>query len=200
MADGQLRGDAFARAMKLLETPDSRSTWHTYHVVGDLMRMGELQFVDRDRAFLQRLKSNLAQEVTPVNNKEISVSGPDVRRLERQIESMPAGNEAQFRWKAWGGIASLCAVSFVVWQMSANFDKQVEFAQVTPISTPDLTVAPPRIAAGAGNTLVIDNQGVMIRDPRLDALLAAHQQSGGASAFQNPTGFVRSATFTGVGR
>ena len=36
---------------------------------------------------------------------------------------------------------------------------------------------------------------VMLRDPRLDELLAAHRQFGGTSALQMPTGFLRNATF-----
>jgi sigma-E factor negative regulatory protein RseA len=35
----------------------------------------------------------------------------------------------------------------------------------------------------------------MIRDPQLDAMLAAHKQFGGASALQMPAGFLRNATF-----
>jgi len=35
----------------------------------------------------------------------------------------------------------------------------------------------------------------MIRDPQLDALLAAHRQFGGTSALQMPAGFLRRATF-----
>jgi sigma-E factor negative regulatory protein RseA len=35
----------------------------------------------------------------------------------------------------------------------------------------------------------------MLRDPRLDELLAAHKQYGGASALQMPAGFLRNATF-----
>ncbi|MHB8949586.1 MAG: sigma-E factor negative regulatory protein, partial [Rhodoferax sp.] len=38
----------------------------------------------------------------------------------------------------------------------------------------------------------------MIRDPQLDALLAAHKQFGGTSALQGPAGFLRNATFDGV--
>jgi sigma-E factor negative regulatory protein RseA len=40
----------------------------------------------------------------------------------------------------------------------------------------------------------------MIRDPRLDELLAAHKQFGGASALQQPAGFLRNATFQPAGR
>jgi len=40
-----------------------------------------------------------------------------------------------------------------------------------------------------------EQQAVMLRDPRLDALLAAHRQFGGTSALQMPSGFLRNATF-----
>lgn len=35
----------------------------------------------------------------------------------------------------------------------------------------------------------------MIRDPRLDELLAAHRQYGNTTALQMPAGFLRNATF-----
>jgi sigma-E factor negative regulatory protein RseA len=47
------------------------------------------------------------------------------------------------------------------------------------------------VVAVAGN----EGQQVMIRDPRLDELLAAHKQFGSTSALQMPAGFLRNATF-----
>jgi len=49
----------------------------------------------------------------------------------------------------------------------------------------------------ASSTLVASQQdaAVMLRDPRLDALLAAHRQHGGVTALQMPAGFLRNATF-----
>jgi sigma-E factor negative regulatory protein RseA len=41
---------------------------------------------------------------------------------------------------------------------------------------------------------------VMIRDPQLDALLAAHRNFAGASALQMAPGFVRNANFEEAGR
>jgi sigma-E factor negative regulatory protein RseA len=41
---------------------------------------------------------------------------------------------------------------------------------------------------------------VMLRDARLDALMAAHKQFGGTSALQMPAGFLRNATFDGSER
>jgi len=40
----------------------------------------------------------------------------------------------------------------------------------------------------------------MIRDARLDRLLAAHRQLGGATALGTSSGFLRNATFEGPSR
>jgi sigma-E factor negative regulatory protein RseA len=40
----------------------------------------------------------------------------------------------------------------------------------------------------------------MIRDARLDQLLAAHRQFGSATALQTSGGFLRNATFEGPAR
>jgi sigma-E factor negative regulatory protein RseA len=63
----------------------------------------------------------------------------------------------------------------------------------------------PQLAAAqqqpeAGEVLARGQSGLMIRDARLDELLAAHRQLGGASALQMPAGFVRNATFDGPAR
>jgi sigma-E factor negative regulatory protein RseA len=42
--------------------------------------------------------------------------------------------------------------------------------------------------------------GPMMRDARLDELMAAHRQVGGNSALQVPAGFLRNATYEGAAR
>jgi sigma-E factor negative regulatory protein RseA len=44
-------------------------------------------------------------------------------------------------------------------------------------------------------TAALQAPAVMLRDPELDALMAAHQQMGGHSAWQMPSGFLRNATY-----
>jgi sigma-E factor negative regulatory protein RseA len=39
------------------------------------------------------------------------------------------------------------------------------------------------------------NQGVLIRDAELEALMAEHRQHGGVSVLQMPAGFLRNATY-----
>ncbi|MDB5931304.1 MAG: anti sigma-E protein RseA, partial [Polaromonas sp.] len=43
--------------------------------------------------------------------------------------------------------------------------------------------------------LVSSPQGPIVRDARLEELLAAHKQFGATSAFQESSGFLRNATF-----
>jgi sigma-E factor negative regulatory protein RseA len=197
LADGQLRGDDFVRAVHLLEaSAEHRSTWHAYHAVGDVMRTGACQSMDKDSEFLQRLRLNLAQERLPIETQEIPLVGTPEKLTESHANAVPASNDSSFRWKAWGGVFSVIAVSAVAWQMFTGVENTRGLAQVTPSTMPSPVVGqnqPRELAA-------VENQAAMISDPRLDALLAAHQQLGGTSAFQNPTGFVRSATFTGADR
>jgi sigma-E factor negative regulatory protein RseA len=42
---------------------------------------------------------------------------------------------------------------------------------------------------------VVTDQGVVLRDPQLEELMAAHRQYGSMSALQMPAGFLRNATY-----
>lgn len=191
LADGQWQGDEFVRAVNLLESsPEHGSTWHAYHAIGDMMRTGACPAIERDTAFLQRLRLTLAQEPWPVTSESPVATAVAERGVETPGKAMPASNDALFRWKAWGGIVSVLAISFVAWQLSTGADEPRGLAQQAPSTAPTQALAQNE----SSDSLA------MIRDPRLDALLAAHRQLGGTSAFQNSTGFVRSATFTGADR
>ena len=197
LVDGQLRGDDFVHAVDLLaSSAEHRSTWHVYHTVGDVMRTGTCQPMHKDSEFLQRLRLNLARERLPIENNEILTLGLSEKRVASPANTVLASNDSSFRWKAWGGVFSVIAVSAVAWQMFTGMENPRGLAQVTPATLPSQVWG----QNGPGQLVAVENPGPMIRDPRLDALLAAHQQLGGTSAFQNPTGFVRSATFTGTGR
>jgi sigma-E factor negative regulatory protein RseA len=75
------------------------------------------------------------------------------------------------------------AVAALGWSWISGSPGEAQLARVAPTPATDVPQAP-----------------VMIRDARLDELLAAHRQSGGASALQMPSGFLRNATFEGPAR
>ena len=180
LADGQLRGEAFARGVEAAAMdPAAREAWHTYHLIGDVLRSGELAAGTMPTAFLSRLQLRLQQE------QRQAASGQQPARVE-PAPRQEAANDASFRWKLVAGFASLAAVAAIGWTVVGGLAGKPEQGQ---------------LAASAGGTVVAGSErGAMIRDPRLDEFLAAHRQLGGASALQMPAGFLRNATFEGPNR
>jgi len=202
LADGHLGNDEFAQVIdKVCRNDDLRATWHAYHVVGDVLRSGVHATCSDTSRFLSRLQKRLAAEpAAPVVMAQAAV-GPRRSRAE-------AAHEPVFRWKLVAGAASLAAAAAIGWNWIGSTGTQpaAQLAQQQPqqqqqgagsvlaASGPSqqAVLTPMRVMVGNGNPQV------MLRDPRLDQLLEAHQQAGGAS--QMPSGFLRNATFDGPSR
>lgn len=188
LADGQLRGEAFARGIEAAATdPAAREAWHTYHLIGDVLRSGEMAGGTLPGAFLAGLQLRLRQE------PGLTVQGP-VEATPRVAVTAPqqAANDASFRWKLVAGLASVVAVAAIAWTAVGGLAGKPEQAQ--------LAALPASEVASAGVVVPASATGVMIRDPRLDEFLAAHRQLAGASALQTPAGFLRNAAFEGSSR
>lgn len=125
---------------------------------------------------------------------------PAVLVPDSQVVSVSAPRESAnsplFRWKVLAGVASLAAVAAVVLNVAGTgvLPTQGVLAQSPAVPAVALNVA--TSAEAPASTAA----PVMIRNPRLDELLAAHRQSGGASALQMPAGFLRNATHETPGR
>ena len=179
LADGQLQGDAFARGVELAASdPAAREAWQAYHLIGDVLRSGELAVAGSPSAFLERLQQRL-QEEPPLAPRVVPSLAAPPRRDE-------AANDGSFRWKMVAGFASVAAVGAMAWSLVGGLPAKPASAELAK--------------APAGTVLTAGERGVMIRNPQLDELLAAHRQLGGASALQMSTGFVRNATFEASGR
>jgi sigma-E factor negative regulatory protein RseA len=193
LADGQLRGEAFARTVeRVAQQPEAQATWHAYHVVGDVLRSNDLAFCADDTGFLARFQSRLALEpvlvstVNATNLIAIAAYESSAKAIfDAEDESVDAAaNAPSFRWKMVAGVASLLAVVAVGWNVAGGLGAGVsgpQWAQITPVLQ---TVASADAAPQA-----------MLRDARLDALMAAHKQFGGTSALQMPAGFISNATY-----
>jgi sigma-E factor negative regulatory protein RseA len=176
LADGQLSGEAFARGVEIAVTDAAaREAWHAYHLIGDVLRSGELARCAPPDRFLGRLQERLRAE-------QVAVDMPPAQ-VHTQIQTRDAANDSAFRWKMVAAAASVAAVSAIAWTVIA-----------TPAAAPQLASA-----SAAGPVLASTQRGVMIRDPRLDEFLAAHRQLGGA-ALVAPAGYLRNAAFDGAGR
>lgn len=192
LADGQLQGAELAAAMAFAaEDEDGGKTWALYHLVGDVLRSPDLA-QPVNPAFLSRLREQLAQE-SPSERPRIPVA------MEVVTAPLPqAANASVFRWKMVAGFASMAAVAAIGWASLSS----LLGAGPSAVGA-QLAAAPERASAqGASVIAVADAEGsqVMLRDPRLDELLAAHKQFGSTSALQMPAGFLRNATFETPGR
>ncbi len=227
LADGQLRGAEFTRAVALAnQDGDAAAAWHAYHLAGEILRTGEAGANAFDQGFLARFETRLAQEA---NLKPALADSPDATKIVANYaytkrangqfdQSNPANdsaNQSSYRWKLMAAVASLAAVGAIGWNSLGNLPgvadtlsglkPSAQLAQAAPGAVapgharPD-TVAPGQARPDAAAPGQAQQPQIMIRDPHLDALLAAHKQFGGTSALQMPAGFIRNATFEGAGR
>jgi sigma-E factor negative regulatory protein RseA len=179
LADGQLRGEEFARAVEVATSdPAGREAWIAYHVIGDVLRSGELAPGSRPDGFLGAVYKALQQEpqwpAVPATASTLPSALPQRR----------AANDSSFRWKLVAGFASVAAVAAIAWSIVGSVPGRA---------------GSPQLAAGGNDTvLTASERGVMIRDPQLDEFMAAHRRLGGASVL--PAGFVRNATLEGPAR
>lgn len=188
LADGQLRDEELTIALHACRHEESAlGRWNTYHLIGDVLRgsahLPAARVVDADLQFIARLGKRLAQELP---------AGPATAAVEAAPAAAPkpvagvihhrgpASNDGSFRWKLVAGVASLAAVSAIAWNASGL---------LAPASLPELA------QASSPQILVTSPQGPMVRDARLEELLAAHKQFGVTSAFQESSGFLRNAAF-----
>ena len=187
LADGQLQGPELVRGIQAIATEASaRQDWDIYHLIGDVLRSRDVAVAGSVEAFVGRVEDRLGREriIAP----ELIAGSADLVRAPAGFDSkIPAANDGLFRWKLVAGAASVAAVAAVAWNL------------VGGLATPSA----PQLATGPSQGVVVQasgSGGLMLRDERLDELLAAHRQLGGASALQMPAGLLRNATFEGPPR
>jgi len=195
MADGELEPGAQSQLLgTLLSDSEAQNTWHAYHVVGDVLRSGELACAATDLTFLHRVHAAIAKEAAFPETTQ--AAAPVVAEPQQATVVREAANASVFRWKALASVACVSLVAVLAW----NFGKPtLEGATVqAQSSTPAEALAVQMPATAVAPTLRESPDvaaQVMLRDAELDALLAAHQQLGGHSALQTPSGFLRNATY-----
>jgi sigma-E factor negative regulatory protein RseA len=128
------------------------------------------------------------------------VSTSDERLVASQAaDRSPAANDGVFRWKMVAGLAAFSALGSLVWALVGQAGDKAGLHN--PVLAQNQN-AP--VVNASGQSLIsvggqVAGQDVtMIRDPRLDELLAAHKQFGGISALQQPAGSLRSVALGGL--
>jgi sigma-E factor negative regulatory protein RseA len=199
LSDGELDATATAHACSAwCDDAATRSTWHAYQVIGDVLRSDDLASTGRrDAAFLSALRQRLAVEpvvLAPDVASEPAVQQPTVRQVAN------AGRGSRWSWMAPSAVAAgfvLVAGALVVTRgpmlpgSAAPTTSRVggpggPAPQV--VSAP--TLAPPDAAF---EPQVLVTNGRVLRDRSLERYLAAHQQFAGTTALGVPSGFLRNA-------
>ena len=188
LADSQLDASDFVPALEACRHDVAAlACWDTYHLIGDALRspahaIGPVR-ASAQLAFVKRLSERLAQEgrieAQPALMTAMPITiSPAVSTLIQRRGA--ASNDGNFRWKLVASVASVAAVAAIAWNASG---------MLVPASSPQLA------QVSSAQIVVASPQGVMVRDARLEELLAAHKQFGAASALQESSGFLQNATF-----
>ena len=195
LIDGELDAQALdALLQSLAEDEDVRTTCMGYQVIGEVLRGGAPQpSTLPPHAFVAGVRSRLQADRVSSVSPSVSIGLP-VRA--------PAANDAVFRWKMVAGVASLAAVMAVSWSViggaPASSGGAAAGPQMALLQSPaGVSLANVVQPADQPTALVVNTaQGPVLRDARLEQLLAEHRQYGGMSALQMPAGFLRDATHT----
>lgn len=203
MADGQLSAAEVTQTLGALRSHgDAMAAWHCYHLVGDVMRGSASTDAGRDAAFLQRLRASLEDEASADRALDAGVPRGDDRAdafgLLGTVAEGPSANDPHFSWRWLAGVAVMATAVTVGWMMVPGTQRSGVAPVLAQLPVPASSASPVSEARMPAEGSV--GQQSMIRDPKLDQLLAAHRQFGGASALQMPAGFVRNATFEGAAR
>jgi len=174
LADGQLQGEAFTRAVEVVAADAlARQSWCAYHVVGEVLRTGRASAGTPPEAFLSRLQQRLHEEH----------AAPPPPPVQPVVVRQPQAAANDWLWKLAAGVASVAALAAIGWNLWGGSG--------AGSARPELAAAPAGLEA---------NAAPVMRDPRLDQLLEAHRQLGGATALGTSSGFLRNATFEGPAR
>lgn len=188
LADGQLAPEGMAQALAFADSAEGRQTWQLYQLVGDVLRSPELAH-HAQHDVLSGVRAQLAREPGP------RLQPQPLTQVAAAGSAAPdrAANSAVFRWKLAAGLASVAAVAALAWTSlpiaGGGTDAGMQLAEgAAPLqSVPAATMVAVQGGEGAP---------VMLRDPRLDELLAVHRQYSSAAALQMPASFLRNASFS----
>jgi sigma-E factor negative regulatory protein RseA len=192
LMDGELEPGALAEVCgRWRDDEQLRARWHSYHLVGDVMRSEDLSSTAaRDAAFLSRLRLQLEAE-------------PVVLAPEPLPATVATQKLADSRWRRSWRSSAVAAAGFVVVAVGAvnmlrpeSVGIQSASAPATPSGMAGPTVrnvagAGPRVLGTEPTDIVVN--GTLIRDARLDQYMAAHQQLSGGSLLGGHAAFLRQA-------
>lgn len=185
LVDGELHGEALEQALVCAESAEGCASWELYHLVGDVLRSPDLAHHSQ-HDLLSGLRAQLAQEPPlQLQSSALEQVAAGMEQQQTPIVALrdPAANSSVFRWKVAASFATVAAVAALGWNLMGS-----------PAGSTGAQLAEANTQNPAA-VLVATQEGEVLRDPRLDALLANHQQYASRASLQAPAEFLRNASF-----
>lgn len=173
LVDSELADGHVDIALAALRQEEARGAWDMYHQIGDALRSDELN-LPLSADFNQRMFARLEAEPTilaPVNKK--IAAAPQTGSVRRfAVPGMAA--------------AAVAAVAFLA--VPNMLPQQAPTLASAPVAQPVV------VASAAPETVSVSSEnGEVLRDPRIDDYLAAHQRF--SPSVYSTAQYARSATF-----
>jgi sigma-E factor negative regulatory protein RseA len=195
LVDGELDGPQADALLALLARSKDRTDWEIYHQIGDALRSDEATpALSPD--FSERLFARLDAEpviLAPIPQQTI-VATP------ARVTSTSSSSKNRLKRFAVPGMAAAAAVATVAFLTtpqlmvaSRTTTPAVLAAVPSALTKAGLESAPVAVPVATVATLATEPEEVMLRDPRIDDYLFAHQRF--SSSVYSTAQFARSATF-----
>lgn len=202
MADGQAHPDEVARACGAWRhQPDARATWHAYHLIGEAMRSPDQAVTSGSAAFLQRMRSRLAQE--PVVLSPQSAQSVGRAAAVSPPQAIVAASVQPLKRRMWAGpMAVAASFAVVVGVLTSNLGGpigQPEGVQVARSGvgwaegTAEASAVTSALTAGGSFSAARNQHHVWLpSDPGLEQAMSVQRpQPGPPQTFADAPGLVR---------
>jgi sigma-E factor negative regulatory protein RseA len=193
LADGELNEPQIDAAMAALRQPAARDAWETYHQIGDVLRSEEMG-VSLSAGFSARMAARLEAEPTIIAPAALTPQ-------EREAANDSVSGKRGLKRFAWPGLAAAAVAAIGLagapQLMVAMKGDGADGARTMVASASARASAMPQASVlqvtGQSRVSHSSQEGVVLRDPRIDEYLLAHQRF--SPSVYSTAQFARSATF-----
>ncbi len=196
-ADGEIADSHVELALAALRQQKGRVTWDAYHQIGDVLRSEEMAF-GLSPDFATRMAARLDAEPTIVAPR---VSQAMTEQRQAASAEMVMSKSLIKRFALPGAAAAAVATFALIAgpQLMVAFSSGGAKSPMVAVSnqteTPAIrTASAPAIPNGMVATVAVQQENGVLRDPRIDDYLLAHQRFS-PSVFSTAQ-YARSATFS----
>ncbi|GAB3547192.1 hypothetical protein GCM10027343_26120 [Noviherbaspirillum agri] len=181
LMDGELAGHQVDVTLAALRQKEGRADWNVYHQIGDLLRSDDMA-APLSPGFAERMAARL--------NAEPAIVAPITMPVLEEASEKASQPYRVKRWAMPGMVAAaaMAAVAFVATpQLMVATEEGNTDASSLVVSAKRVDSEPSPVVAGK------IPEGVVLRDPRIDEYLLAHQRF--SPSLYSSAQYARSAAF-----